>query len=129
MFGLPLDLNRAGGNQQHTALYLGCARALPHSGARTSSARGHQDMILCCHGGVVIMAVTSALYAVPCDLDLGAPSSGDADADVALRQLPLLLFVAHRPPPPPHLPLLLLSHPHHLPPPPIERRVQGRDGN
>jgi hypothetical protein len=34
------------------ALYLGCVRALPHPGAQTLSARGHQDTALCCHGQV-----------------------------------------------------------------------------
>ena len=54
------------------ALYLGGAWALPHPGARTSSAGGHEDTALCCHGRVVIVAV--AFYAVPCHLNLGAPS-------------------------------------------------------
>ncbi len=34
------------------ALYLGCAQALLHLGARTLPARGHQDTALCCHGRV-----------------------------------------------------------------------------
>ncbi len=34
------------------ALYLGCARALPHPGAWTLSAGGHRDTTLCCHGQI-----------------------------------------------------------------------------
>ncbi len=83
---LPPDLDRAGGNRRHTALYLGCARALPHPGARSSSAGGHQDTTLCCHGRVAIVAV--AFYAVPCHLNLGAPLSRGATLPAAV--LPLM---------------------------------------
>ncbi len=53
------------------------------------------------------MGITSAFYVVQCDLDFSVPSSGDADADVAHRQMLLLLFAMHCPPLPPHLPLLV----------------------
>ncbi len=49
-------------------LYLGCDRALPLPGPRTSSAGGHQDMALCCSGRVAILAVANAFYGVPCCL-------------------------------------------------------------
>ena len=117
VYGLPPDLNRAGGNWRHTMLYLGCARALPHPGAWTLSAGGHQGMVLCCHGWVAIVAHSSDFYAILCHLDLGAPSSRHANADAACRWLPPLLFVAHCRPPLPHLLLPSLSHPHHPPPP------------
>ena len=49
---LPPDLDQAGGNWRHPVPYLGCVWALPHPGAWTSSAGGHQDRALCCHGRV-----------------------------------------------------------------------------
>ena len=87
---LPPDLDRARGNWRHTALYLGCARALPHPGVRTLSTGGHQDTALCCHGQVAIVVV--AFYAVPCHLNLGAPLLRGRQAAVAAVTALLLCF-------------------------------------
>ena len=62
---LPPDLDPDGDNRRHTALYLGCARALPHPGARISPTGGHQDMALCCHGRVASGATVLPAAVLP----------------------------------------------------------------
>ncbi len=107
---LPPNLDRAGDNWRHRALYLGCARALPHLGTRTLSTGGHHGTarqrhraagelplplppLPCCHRASCCGAAANDAALPPC-CQAGHHRRDAATLPTAL--LPLMMQRCHR---------------------------------